>query len=194
MVELLIVEILDRRWQIGRQEPLTDEQQAFCDFVRAVIHIQHTQPVFQRRKFFLGRPIRGEGIQDISWFEPSGQEMTEGAWNTGYARCLGVRLAGDLIGHVNERGEPVVGDTILLLLNAHYEALPFTLPATREGQQWERLLDTAHPQGEPLSCMGEQQYELQGRSMAVLRTQALQEEALQPVASAAAAEHYGKTD
>ena len=75
--------------------------------------------------------------------------MTEEAWNTGYARCLGVRLAGDLIGEMDERGEPIVGDTMLLLLNAHYEAIPFTLPALGEGQQWERLLDTADPQGMP---------------------------------------------
>ena len=122
---------------------MTDEQQAFYDFVRAAIQIRRTQPVFQRRKFFQGRAIHGEGIQDISWFDPSGQEMTERAWNTGYARCLGVRLAGDLIGELDERGEPVVGDTILLLMNAHHEAIPFTLPPLKEGQQWERLLDTA---------------------------------------------------
>ena len=89
---------------------LTDEQQAFCDFVRAVIqHSQRTQPVFQRRKFFQGRPIHGEDIKDISWFDPSGEEMTEEAWQTGYARCLGVRLAGDLIGEADEQGEPVRG-------------------------------------------------------------------------------------
>ena len=29
--------------------------------------------------------------------------MTEEAWNTGYTRCLGVRLDGDLIGEVDER-------------------------------------------------------------------------------------------
>ena len=71
--------------------------------------------------------------------------MTEEAWNTGYARCLGVRWAGDLIGELDERGEPVVGDTVLLLMNAHHEAIPFTLPELKEGQQWERLLDTADP-------------------------------------------------
>ena len=32
----------------------------------------------------------------------------------------GVRLDGDLIGEVDERGEAIVGDTMLLLLNAHY--------------------------------------------------------------------------
>ena len=81
-----------------------------------------------------------------------------------------------------------MGDTILLLLNAHYEAIPFTLPATKEGEPWERLLDTAEPQGEPRPYAGEQPYALQGRSIAVLRTRAPQEEALQPRATAAAAE------
>lgn len=149
---------------------VTEENQAFGDFVRAALHIRCTQPVFQRRKFFQSRAIHGEGIQDISWFEPCGQEMTEEAWQVGYARCLGVRLAGDLIGDVDERGEPVIGDTILLLLNAHHEAIPFTLPGLKEAQQWERLLDTAAPHIEPKHCPAGQPYQLQGRSMAVLCT------------------------
>ena len=48
--------------------------------------------------------------------------------------CLGVRLAGDLIGDVDERGEPIVGETLLMLLNAHHEPIPFTLPETSEGR------------------------------------------------------------
>ena len=156
---------------------ITEEQQAWHEFVRALTHLRRTQPVFQRRKFFQDRAIHGAGIQDISWFEPAGQEMTEEAWNTGYARCLGVRLDGDLIGEVDERGEDIVGDTMLLLLNAHYEAIPFTLPATRKGEVWERLLDTADPQSLPLACTGGQQYKLQGRAMAVLRVRTQPEEA-----------------
>ena len=155
---------------------VSDEQQAFCDVVRFVIQIRQTQPVFQRRKFFLGRDIRGEGIQDISWFKPSGEEMSEDVWQAGFVRCLGVRLAGDLIGDVDERGEPIVGDTILLLLNAHYEAIPFMLPLTRGKLPWECLFDTAHPQREPLPCAGGKPYELQGRSMVVLHTGIPQDE------------------
>src|SRR5262249_51885892 len=157
---------------------LNEAQRAFYDFVRTVIHLRCTQPVFQRRKFFQGRAIHGEGIQDITWFEPSGQEMTEEAWNAGYVRCLGVCMAGALINDVDERGEPIVGDTILLLLNAHHEAIPFTLPPASEEQPWERLLDTADPQGKPLQCTGGPQYQLQGRSMAVLRLCTQQEEEL----------------
>jgi isoamylase len=157
---------------------LNETQQAFGEFVRALLALRRTQPVLQRRKFFHGRAIHGEGIQDISWFEPSGQEMTEETWNAEYVRCLGVRLAGDLIDEVDEHGEPIVGDTIMMLFNAHHEPMPFTLPETAEGQQWERLFDTAAPEGEPLQCSGGQQYELQGRSMAVLRTRIAQEDAL----------------
>ena len=164
---------------------LTDEAKTFLDFVRAVIHIQQPQPVFQRRKFFQGRPIRGEGILDISWFEPSGEEMTEEAWNTGYPRSLGVRWAGDLIGELDERGEAVVGDTVLLMMNAHHERIPFTLPELKEDQQWECLLDTADPHGEPRPYPDKQPYDLQGRSMAVLRTRVQVEES-KPLAATAA--------
>jgi glycogen operon protein len=164
---------------------LDEAQQSFCDFVHTVLHLQRTQPVFQRRKFFQGRAIHGEGIQDITWFEPSGEEMSEETWKAGYVRCLGVRLAGDLIGDVDERGEAIAGDTILLLMNAHYEAIPFGLPVLQEGHQWERLLDTA-AQEEPPAYTGGQPYTLHGRSMVVLHTVALPEEERQPAAPSAA--------
>ena len=168
---------------------LTEEQQDFGNFVRAVMQLRRTHPVFQRRKFFQDRAIHGVDVHDIAWFECSGQEMSEEAWNSGYVRCLGVQLAGDLIGDMDERGEPVRDDTILLLLNAHYEAIPFTLPARREGQEWERLLDTADPHGEPARCLGGEQYVLQGRSMGVLRTEAPQLDVEQSLETAGAAGH-----
>ena len=73
--------------------------------------------------------------------------MTDEAWNREYVRCLGVRLSGDAIDEVDEAGNRIVGDTLLLLFNAHHEAIPFTLPAQRQGEFWERLLDTAEPAG-----------------------------------------------
>jgi isoamylase len=149
---------------------LNDEQQRFLEFVRMVTDIWRQQPVFQRRKFFLGRKIRGSDIKDISWFDPSGQEMSDEAWDAGFVRCLGVRLAGDLIGDVDEKGEPVVGETLLMLLNAHHEAIPFTLPVTRVEHHWECLFDTAADKTDPLAYPGGQKYALQGRSLVVLRT------------------------
>ena len=56
-----------------------------------------------------------------------------------------MRLAGDVINEVDERGEPIIGDTLLLLINAHWEEIPFTLPETRVEHVWETLVDTARP-------------------------------------------------
>ncbi|MCC2641525.1 MAG: isoamylase [Nitrospira sp.] len=148
---------------------MTEEQRSFLEFVRAVIAVRRTQPVFQRRKFFEGRCVEGADVPDISWFQPSGEEMTDEAWNAGFGQCLGVRLPGDLIGDVDERGEPIAGDSIVLLVNAHYESIPFTVPSQNEGQEWDRLIDTSDPSGGQVNYRGNQQYELKGRSIAVLR-------------------------
>ena len=60
--------------------------------------------MLRRRKFFQGRSIRGADVQDIAWLDPSGREMTDEAWNAPDVRCLGVRLSGDAIDEVDERG------------------------------------------------------------------------------------------
>src|SRR5581483_7873989 len=105
-----------------------------------------------------------------------GKEMNDEAWNAGFVKCLGVRLAGDIIGETDEHGERIVGDTLLLLLNAHHEAIPFTLPPHQEGQEWEFVFDTAAPQAAPRAAPDNEPYKLEGRSMAVLRIKAPVEE------------------
>ncbi len=124
-------------WELdaGRKE--------FLEFVKKVTQIWRTNPVFQRRKFFQGRRIRGQGVTDITWFGPDGKDMDDAAWGAGFVKCLGVRLAGDLIGDVDERGEKIVGDTLMILYNAHHEPIPFTLPVTNPNHKWEAVLDTA---------------------------------------------------
>jgi glycogen operon protein len=147
---------------------LDESQKHFLAFVKKVIRIWMLQPVFQRRQFFKGRALRGSDIKDISFFNPSGNEMSDADWSTGYIKCMGVRLAGDLLDDENERGEPVVGETLLLLLNAHHEPLPFALPTTRTEHQWHRVLDTADESGQPMVFRGGESYTLQDRSLAVL--------------------------
>ncbi len=148
---------------------LNEEQKGFLEFVRTVARIRTEQPVFHRRRFFLERSIRGSEIKDISWLSPAGEEMTDEDWNTGFARCLGVRLAGDLIGDEDEHGEPIVGETLLLLFNAHFEPIPFKLPATKAEHHWERVFDTTGPAGAAQPMGAGELYPLQGRSLAVLQ-------------------------
>src|SRR5262249_770362 len=148
------------------------------------------QPVFQRRKFFLGRAIRGAEIKDISWFSPDGKEMTDEAWHAGFVKCLGVRLAGDLIGELDARGGPIVGDTLIMLYNAHHEPIPFALPETKSEHHWEVLLDTARDPVPPTVYEAGVKYDLQGRSVVVLRTREIAEQ--EPVVTALQAEAIRK--
>ncbi len=108
-------------------------------------------------------------VKDISWLAPDGREMTDEAWNADFVRCLGVRLTGDAIDEVNERGEPIVGDTLLILLNAHSDAVPFTLPPLDADQQWQRILDTRDPATPDRTFKPGARYPLAGRSVAVLQ-------------------------
>jgi isoamylase len=163
-------------WQLGERE------EKFLDFVKKCASIWREQPVLQRRNFFLGRAIRGAEVKDISFFDPSGHEMSDESWNAGFVRSLGVRLSGDTIAEVDERGEPIVGDTLLLLLNAHWEEIAFTLPAARTEHSWQTMIDTADPEQPARVLCGGEPYRLQGRSLALLRT-VLHEEEGQPVSS-----------
>ncbi len=151
---------------------LDDRQKAFLDFVCSCTRIWAEQPTLQRRKFFLGRSIRGHDIKDISFFGPQGSEMSDDAWGTGFVQCLGVRLAGDMLSDVDEKGIPIKGDTLLLLLNAHWEEILFRLPETADGDIWQTLIDTAEPDRSPLAKIhsGREQFPLYGRSVALLRT------------------------
>jgi isoamylase len=149
---------------------LDDRQKDFLSFIKKVVHVWWSQPALHRRNFFKGRALRGSDVKDISFIGPSGIEMSDEDWHAGYAKCMGVRLAGDLIDDEDEHGEPIVGDTLLLLLNAHHEALTFTLPKTKAEQHWQRILDTAQDHGENAEFVGGEQYLLPDRSLAVLRT------------------------
>jgi glycogen operon protein len=142
----------------------------FLEFVQRCTTIWQEQPVLQRRKFFIGRAIRGSDIKDVTFVNPSGNEMSDEEWNAGFVKCLGMRLAGDLIHEVDERGEPIVGDTLLLLLNHHWEEMPFTLPRTKDGQVWETMIDTRDDEFLQRVCRGGEQFPLFGRSLALLRT------------------------
>jgi glycogen operon protein len=157
---------------------LTPEQKQLGNFVRRALTLRKEHPVFQRRKFFQGRALRGSGVKDISFLEPSGMEMADAAWNSDFVKCLGIRFAGDALDDVDKKGNPIVDDTILWLINAHHEKIAFTLPETRPGDGWELLLDTADPAAEARRIPpGVRIYDLQERSLVLLRTLKLRDDA-----------------
>ena len=147
---------------------LNEQQEELLAFVQKLIHFRHQQPVLHRRKFLQGRAIRGSEIKDVSWLSPSGEEMTDEAWHSG-DQCLGLRYAGDVIDEVDENGERIIGDTLLILLNASHEEVPFTLPKHSPRQLWEVVIDTALPLAPFKKMKQGEAYRLVNRSLAVLR-------------------------
>ncbi|EMI21746.1 glycogen debranching enzyme GlgX [Rhodopirellula maiorica SM1] len=113
------------------------------DFVQQVITLRKSQPVFHRRRFFHGQAIRGLDSLDVTWLDPNGEEMSDTTWNDPSVRCLGVHFCGGKI-DVDEYGEPIIGDHILMLFNAdHAQETEFRLPSLADGKLWQRVFDTA---------------------------------------------------
>jgi isoamylase len=125
---------------------LTGPSRRLLDFTRRLIRLRYEHPEFRRRKFFQGRPLCHADMKDLTWLRPDGGEMTESEWRQSTLRAFGFRLCGEAMDEVNDRGEPITDDSLLVLLNAQPEAVRFVLPDAHPGTCWEPLVDTASPE------------------------------------------------
>ena len=151
---------------------LDKPRRELLEFTRCVIRLLNQHPVLRRRHFFQGRRIRGSEVKDLVWFRPDGKEMADEDWNNSESRCFGLRLAGDAIEELDDRGNRIVDDTLLILLNAYHEAIPFTLPAHRRKVRWEVVMDTNDAQISKTAhqyMRGGDSYDLKPRSLVLLR-------------------------
>jgi glycogen operon protein len=111
------------------------------EFARGVIALRRREPVFRRRDFFLG-DHGSSGLPDVMWLKPDGHEMTESDWGRDDAHALGVFLNGMEIPTHDRQGNPIEGASFLILFNAHFEALDFTI-AESLADGWTAVIDTA---------------------------------------------------
>jgi len=148
-----------------------EKQNQFLEFTRKLISFREAHPVFRRPKFFQGRRIRASETRDVMWFNPGGSQMSEEDWASPFVRCIGMLLSGDASDVLNFEGEPVHDDTFLLLINAHYEPIPFVLPG-QENLEWQSILDTTDPNGflaEPGKFASGDDVEICGRTCCLLQ-------------------------
>ena len=155
----------------------TDEDRDFLDFVRWLSRLRRDHPVFRRPRFFHGRKIGKGSFKDITWLSPRGGELAPEDWDLSYARCIGWHLGGESGQHMSRHGVSFDDSPFLVLMNAHYGAVPFRLPGPELGQCWKALVDTAYPlpfaeERQPLSRAGEI-YPLQGRALVILTQSAV---------------------
>jgi glycogen operon protein len=140
-------------------------------FVQRMINLRKRHPVFRRRRFFQGRPIKGANIKDLLWLSPGGKEMSEDEWRDPAVRCLGMLLSGQGLDETDERGRKVGDENFLVLLNAHHEDVGFTLPASIPSTRWSAWMDTSRDGGlRPADTYNAGAvYPLQARSLVVLQ-------------------------
>jgi isoamylase len=151
---------------------LDEERRLLLNFTMKLVRLRLSQPALRRRRYFQGRNIRGGDVKDLAWLAPDGREMNDDAWNADFVRSIGMLLSGSAIEETNERGEPILGDTLLVLLNAHTDKVPFILPALDAAQRWQRVLDTFAPQARDAAYRAGGRYPLQGRSIAMFKVAA----------------------
>ncbi len=126
-------------WDAARQHD------TLLEFTRKLSRLRHEHPVFRRRRYFQGRPLRGSDVADIGWYTPDGSVMDDDDWESGFAKSITVFLNGDAIREPDARGERITDASFFLLFNAHHEAIDFVLPEGEFGDSFVVEIDTARP-------------------------------------------------
>ena len=150
---------------------LADKNSDLLAFARKVTTLRKQHPVFRRRRFFEGEPIRsGDEVRDIAWLTPGGQEMTHEDWGKPLHKCVAVFLNGEAIAAPTARGERVVDDSFLLCFNADEQTLEFVMPHADYAQEWTVVLDTNDPADEDGKVVNaEETITVPSRSLLILR-------------------------
>ncbi len=136
-------------------------------FTRALVDLRREHPVFRRRRWFHGRQIHGSEVLDIGWLKPDGSQMTHDDWNSGLADAVGIFLNGEAMPSVDQRGEPIVDDSFLLLLNPSATTFDWVLPGPPMGERW--LVELSSDDSISTALIREGTIEVIGRSATVLR-------------------------
>jgi len=143
------------------------------EFTRKLIHLRRNHAAFSRKNWFRGEPIKGKGIEDITWFQPNGSKMTPEHWDQNFAKSIAVFLNGQGLHAVNSEGEKVVDDNFYIIFNASDQAIDYKLPGEDYAKDWRIIFDTARynqEEGKQLYKAAEK-IKIDGRSVILLQHQ-----------------------
>ena len=157
-------EISWTNWHLdkGRKELLA--------FVSKLIHLRLDHPVLHRRRFFTGREPGDDSnmIPQVEWFDHTGSIMDMDDWQNTHAFSMMIYLNGSDIPEVDWYGNRMVDNDFILIFNAHYEPIMFTLPDERYGRKWQLVVDTHNPDEPELSYEAGFMITVQSRSFLML--------------------------
>ena len=132
---------------------LDDSQKDLLEFVSKLIHLRLEHPVLHRRRFFTGREPGDpdDKIPQVEWMDHTGSIMDMEDWSNTHAFSVMIYLNGSDIPEADWYGNQMVDNNLILIFNAHYEPIMFTLPDERYGKKWRLIVDTHNPKGPELN-------------------------------------------
>lgn len=132
---------------------LDDSQKDLLEFVSKLIHLRLEHPVLHRRRFFTGREPGDpdDKIPQVEWMDHTGSIMDMEDWSNTHAFSVMIYLNGSDIPEADWYGNQMVDNNFILIFNAHYEPIMFTLPDERYGKKWRLVVDTHNPKGSELN-------------------------------------------
>lgn len=132
---------------------LDDSQKDLLEFVSKLIHLRLKHPVLHRRRFFTGREPGDpdDKIPQVEWMDHTGSIMDMEDWSNTHAFSVMIYLNGSDIPEADWYGNQMVDNNFILIFNAHYEPIMFTLPDERYGKKWRLVVDTHNPKGPELN-------------------------------------------
>jgi glycogen operon protein len=149
-------------WNIG------DSGRSLIRFVQRLTALRRDYPILRHGRFLTGENNEALGVKDLTWISAGGGEMSPEDWEDAGTHCFGMLMDGRAQPTgIRQRGSEA---TLLLVLNAHHDVVPFSLPPVSEGRDWLRLIDTNRPDedekpGEAQPFAFGQAYEVTGRSL-----------------------------
>ncbi|WP_010583857.1 glycogen debranching protein GlgX [Schlesneria paludicola] len=148
----------------------TESAQKQLAFLQRLIEIRRDQPALSRRRFFKNS-VHGDDVDDIYWLDSTGRQMTPADWESPTRSSLGLLLLGHC-SQIDDQGACIIGDNLLILMNAHFTPVTFNLPPeVRRFRTLDRLFDTYEGETEILPVDVTKPYVLRPRSMALFRHQ-----------------------
>jgi glycogen operon protein len=149
---------------------LDGQRKDLLEFVSKLIHLRLEHPVLHRRRFFTGRnPGADEStIPQAEWFDHTGSIMDLDDWSNTHAFSVMLFLNGSDIPETDWYGNRMVDNDFILIFNAHYEPIMFTLPDEQYGSKWQLIVDTHNPKGPELSYEAGFSITAQSRSFLLL--------------------------
>jgi isoamylase len=121
------------------------EGRTLTAFVARLIALRKAHPTLRRQRYLHGKDVSADGVKDILWFSPSGDEMTQEQWHAVTARCVGLLLNGRARPDLDPNGLPLNDGVHFIVLSADDADLPFVLPRLASGSGWQCLLDSTEP-------------------------------------------------